>query len=241
ETWRALTSVRWDQDGASTGVRYRGCGGGDKGLPHVVVRVGVPQVTHLERRLARLGHGLEASMGKYPVSAQAVRAGAAVARDRHAVKAVAGGVMVTVRCEACGAAFQVKPGRLRRGAVRFCSMDCRRCTQYTGRFVRSDGYVAVRVGADFQLEHRVVMAAHLGRRLATREHVHHRNGDRADNRLENLEVLFIEDHTRLHAPEPWARIACKCLACGTAFQRDRTWVARHPRTFCSRACYRRGS
>lgn len=49
------------------------------------------------------------------------------------------------------------------------------------------------------LEHRVRMEKHLGRKLATNEHVHHKNEDKKDNELSNLEVVPAGTHRKYHA------------------------------------------
>ncbi|MFZ4537178.1 HNH endonuclease [Propionivibrio sp.] len=50
------------------------------------------------------------------------------------------------------------------------------------------GYLTVRVLGKKILQHRMVMEGILGRKLERKEHVHHKNGDRKDNRPENLEL-----------------------------------------------------
>jgi hypothetical protein len=70
-----------------------------------------------------------------------------------------------------------------------------------GRYLRADGYYQIRIGGRYKMEHIYLMEQHLGRRMNRGEVVHHKNGNKTDNRLENLQVMTISEHMKHHHPQ----------------------------------------
>lgn len=82
-----------------------------------------------------------------------------------------------------------------------------------GRYHTEHGYTAIAVPEGHHLrqahgyayEHDLVAEQMLGRKLTREEVVHHRNGNRSDNRPENLEVTTRSEHSRSHCAAPGVR------------------------------------
>ena len=85
-------------------------------------------------------------------------------------------------------------------------MTVKQCVSCDDRHLEAKGYIRVIDWSTgkrrFIMEHRLVMERMIGRQLRPEERVHHINGDRADNRPENLRLYANHsEHMRVEHPE----------------------------------------
>lgn len=105
-------------------------------------------------------------------------------------------------CMQCGSEY--KP---RRQSQAYCSRPCAR-KKNGGHNAKDEswwqnekGYIEGRVTIDGVKvrvkQHRWIIEKHLGRKLEAHEDVHHINGIKNDNRIENLQVLCHSEHAKV--------------------------------------------
>lgn len=154
-------------------------------------------------------------------------------------------------CAVCNREFYAQRNQIRdveRNSATYCSRACkyeglrRREPKVGHALVTTTGYVSVYLGkGKRQLEHRLVMERILGRPLQRREEVHHINGDRTDNRPDNLRILSPGEHQRFHdfgARQRATRPVLICKWCGAVYTRKPSKVSES--SYCSHACRMNG-
>jgi ribosomal protein S27E len=130
------------------------------------------------------------------------------------------GQLIPVICGKCGHEHINYAASIRKenftGLCRSCVHSGALSHTWRGGRVDKNGYIYVKVepshpffkamanNIGYIAEHRLVMAEHMGRPLTSDEVVHHKNGDKHDNRPENLElfVSFREHGLALHRRDP---------------------------------------
>jgi len=86
----------------------------------------------------------------------------------------------------------------KRHGVPFTQSGLEQVAKYGKGCVNPDGYKMLSIDGKRVREHRMVMEQYLGRKLRLEEHIHHVNGNKLDNRIENLKIVNNVTHKQEH-------------------------------------------
>lgn len=94
-------------------------------------------------------------------------------------------------------------------------------------------YRMTKINGKSRLMHRAIMERHIGRKLSRFELVHHKNGNKKDNNIDNLEVVNPKEHASVHNMQKYP-IEKNCEVCGKKYIPKPT--KRKISKTCSREC-----
>lgn len=122
-----------------------------------------------------------------------------------------------LKCESCKEDYLGEPG------TRYCSSKCMGVGKMGaahprwkgGRHTNSrTGYVFLSINGKYVMEHRHVMSEHLGRPLLRTEQVHHKDGNKSNNNISNLELCSSAvEHRQKHSKLFYDGINKECSRC----------------------------
>jgi len=123
-------------------------------------------------------------------------------------------VRVNSRCEICDKLLT--PGHTRCFAHHFHISGQAHPWWKGGKTINSSGYMKIRIKGKYILEHRFIWEQHYGK-LPDGFVVHHINGIKDDNRIENLIALPYKKHHSHLVKQDLAKMIICCPHCGEKF------------------------